>query len=122
MEKFGDKHIQYTNKREIRVVFSNVSKCKFLIEDQIDFEKLSINKRDFFQKMKQAGINLQVHYIPVHLQPFYQKNYGFKQDDFPWSESFYYKVVSLPIYPDLHFDELQYVISKTKEVLKIIEV
>ena len=42
---------------------------------QINFEKLPINKPEFFDRMKHVGINLQVHYIPVHLQPFYQNNY-----------------------------------------------
>ena len=68
---------------------------------QINFEKLPITKPEFFYKMKQVGINLQVHYIPVHLQPFYRKQYGFKEGDYPVSESFYRNEVSLPIYPDL---------------------
>ena len=55
---------------------------------QIDFEKLSLTKPDFFQKIKQLGINLQVHYIPVHLQPFYKRNYGFKSGDYPIAEKF----------------------------------
>ena len=76
---------------------------------QIDFEKLPLTKTQFFQKMKEAGINLQVHYIPVYLQPFYQKNYGFKPGDFPLSESFYNQEVSLPIYPDLSTNDVSLV-------------
>ena len=51
--------------------------------------------------MKEAGVNLQVHYIPVHLQPFYRKNYGFKSGYYSVAEKFYKREVSLPIYPDL---------------------
>ena len=40
---------------------------------QIDFDKITLNKVDFFNEMRSRGINLQVHYIPVHLQPFYKK-------------------------------------------------
>ena len=76
---------------------------------QIDFEKLPLTKVEFFEKMKNTGINLQVHYIPVHLQPFYKKNYGFKQGDFPVSESFYRNEISLPIYPDLPEDSIDLV-------------
>ena len=61
--------------------------------------------------MKESGINLQVHYIPVHLQPFYQKNFGFKPGDFSISENFYKQEVSLPIYPDLSKDDQKKVIS-----------
>ena len=57
------------------------------------------------------GINLQVHYIPVHLQPFYQKNYGFKPGDYPVAEDFYAREVSLPIYPDLSNDDQEKVIK-----------
>jgi perosamine synthetase len=89
---------------------------------QIDFEKFSLTKVQFFEKMKKENFNLQVHYIPVHLQPFYKKKFGFKHGDLPVSESFYYQVISLPIYPDLHFDDLQFVISKTIEILNMTEV
>ena len=78
---------------------------------------LNISKEKFFDKMKQVGINLQVHYIPVHLQPFYQKNYGFNSGDFPVSESFYRNEVSLPIYPNISNDDIDMVIN---EILKII--
>jgi len=84
---------------------------------QIDFDKLKITKSEFFKKMKESGINLQVHYIPVHLQPFYQKNYGFNTGDYPLSESFYRNEVSLPIYPIISNDDIEMVIN---EILKII--
>jgi len=79
---------------------------------QINFEKLSITKVQFFERMKNEGINLQVHYIPIHLQPFYQKKFGFNMGDFPISESFYHNEVSLPVYPKLTNDEQDLVIEK----------
>jgi len=81
----------------------------------IDFEKTAITKPEFFQKMKESGINLQVHYIPVHLQPFYQNNYGFKPGDFPVSENFYKQEVSLPIYPGLSNEDVSLVVSNIME-------
>ena len=65
--------------------------------------------------MKQAGINLQVHYIPIHLQPFYRKKYGFQKGDFPISEKFYKQEVSLPIYPDLSSEDQERVIENIVE-------
>ena len=47
----------------------------------IDFKKFNINKQDFYTKMKELGILLQVHYIPVHLQPYYKKKFGFEKGD-----------------------------------------
>ncbi len=67
----------------------------------IDFQKRGTSKLEFFKKMKGSGINLQVHYIPVHLQPFFRKKFGFQKGAFPVSEQFYEQEVSLPIYPGL---------------------
>jgi perosamine synthetase len=86
---------------------------------QIDFEKLPLTKLDFFKKMKNVGIHLQVHYIPIHIQPFYKKNYGFNKGDFPISENFYHNEVSLPVYPDLSTDDQKKVIKKIEEYINV---
>ncbi len=86
---------------------------------QIDFEKLPLTKVEFFEKMENVGIHLQVHYIPIHLQPFYQKNYGFNTGYFPISESFYQNEVSLPIYPDLTCEDQKKVIEKIKRFINV---
>ena len=86
---------------------------------QIYFDKLKKNKSEFFRKMKESGINLQVHYVPVHLQPFYQKNYGFKQGDFPVAERFYRNELSLPIYPYLSKDDVEMVANSILEITSI---
>jgi len=86
---------------------------------QIEFEKLSLTKVEFFEKLKKSGINLQVHYNPVHLMPYYRKNYGFKRGDFPVSESFYRCESSLPIYPALSKDSVDLVISKILEIISV---
>jgi len=58
-----------------------------------------------------------VHYIPIHFQPFYGNNYGFKKGDFPISENFYQNEVSLPVYPDLSTDDQKNVIKKIEEYI-----
>ena len=77
----------------------------------IDFQQYKIDKVTFFKKMYKAGINLQVHYIPLHYQPFYMQNFGYEKGDFPISEKFYKEEVSLPIYPDLTNKELLFVVE-----------
>ena len=79
---------------------------------QIDFQKINISKIDFFNKVKRKGVQLQVHYIPIHLQPFYKKKFGYKVNQFPNAEKFYKKEVSLPIYPDLKNNDLYKVINE----------
>ena len=69
--------------------------------------------------MKSAGISLQVHYIPIHLQPYYKKKYGFNIGDFPISENFYNDEVSLPIFPDLSNDDVAMVINNILEIISL---
>jgi len=83
---------------------------------KIDFENTLIDKKQFFETMKERGILLQVHYIPIHMQPFYQKHFGFKEGDFPNAEKFYRKEISLPVYPDLSKQEQNFVIDKIKQI------
>lgn len=96
---------------------NSVNHAYHLYPLQIDFEKLTLTKQEFFEKMKKAGVNLQVHYIPVHLQPFYKKHYGFNSGDFPNAEKFYSNEVSLPIYPDLSTDDVSLVVNNIIEII-----
>ena len=84
---------------------------------KINFDKLSISKIDFFLKMKNSGVNLQVHYIPIHLQPFYRRKYGFIPGQFPKSEEFYVQEVSLPIYPMLKDENVKNI---SKNIINIL--
>ena len=61
----------------------------------------------------ERNIFVQVHYIPVHLHPYYQKM-GFKKGDFPLAEAFYENCLSLPIFPSLTEEELKFTISTIK--------
>jgi len=83
----------------------------------IDFKKINKNKKYFFKEMSKSKIFLQVHYIPIHLQNYYKKKYGFKKGDFTNSENFYEQEVSLPIYYGLKKNEQIKVINKIKRVL-----
>ena len=100
-------------------VHNSVDHVYHLYPLQIEFEKLTLTKSQFFSKMKEAGINLQVHYIPIHLQPYYKKHYGFKANDFPKSSEFYCNEVSLPIYPGLTLDEQTRVVEKLNHYFNV---
>jgi len=70
------------------------------------------NKRKFiFEKLQDYKIGVQVHYIPVHLQPYYQKNLDYKAGDFPKAEEYYKSTITLPLYPKMTNKEIKYVIS-----------
>jgi len=70
-----------------------------------------------FNDLRKKGIGVNIHYIPVHTQPYYQ-SLGFKYGDFPASEGYYKRALSLPIFPNLTEKDLSKVISSVKSVIK----
>jgi dTDP-4-amino-4,6-dideoxygalactose transaminase len=59
-----------------------------------------------------------VHYIPIPLQPYYRKRYGFKPGDFPGAEQYYTRALSLPMYPELEQSDCERVIDELKKILE----
>ncbi|MDC1450350.1 UDP-4-amino-4,6-dideoxy-N-acetyl-beta-L-altrosamine transaminase [Candidatus Thioglobus sp.] len=98
---------------------SSIAHAYHLYPLQIDFNKLKLSKTDFFNKIKKVGISLQVHYIPVYLQPFYEKEFSFKAGYCRKAEIFYNQTFSIPIYPSLKDNEVEKV---GFEVNKLIEI
>ncbi|MGR3317977.1 MAG: UDP-4-amino-4,6-dideoxy-N-acetyl-beta-L-altrosamine transaminase [Candidatus Anammoxibacter sp.] len=113
-----NKLLENYNYLKLPVMLENVSSSNHLYPVQIAFDELGITKNDWFTRMAQKGIALQVHYIPIHLQPYYQRKFGFKEGDFPVSEEYYKKAVSLPIYPLLTDNDLQYITENMIEELE----
>jgi len=102
---------------KIPKVEKNYGHAYHLYPLQINFGKES-EKKNFFKKLYNNKIKLQVHYIPIHLQPYYRKNYGFKKGDYPIAENFYKREVSIPIYFSLKKKEIYKVINKIKFFLR----
>ena len=91
---------------------SNVMHAYHLYTILIDFEKLNKTRNQVMQELKTENIGTQVLYIPVHLQPYYSKKYGFKKGDFPIAEKYYQSCLSIPIFPHLKECEVNYVIDR----------
>lgn len=83
---------------------------------RVDFTKVKLSKKEIFARMRYRGIVLNLHYIPVHTQPYYQK-LGFQKGDFPVSEKYYEEAITLPLYYDLTDEQQDEVIEALKEVL-----
>jgi len=69
-----------------------------------------------FNALRDADIGVNVHYIPVHTQPYYQA-LGHRTGDYPIAESYYNGTLSLPLYPSLTDDEQNHVIQTLKAAL-----
>jgi len=78
---------------------------------RIKFSELKISKKIFFERLRSKRIFCQVHYIPVHLQPYYRTHFGFNEGDYPIAEQFYSEEVSIPCYPGLSETDLEYIVE-----------
>lgn len=79
-------------------------------------DRLRIDRNQFIERLRQRGVHCSVHFIPLHLMPYYQKTYGLRKGDFPNAETLYQRVVSLPLFPSMTDEEVQFVIDNVKEV------
>jgi UDP-4-amino-4,6-dideoxy-N-acetyl-beta-L-altrosamine transaminase len=78
----------------------NMSGAFHLYPIKIKFDRITISKNDLMQELRKIGIMSQVHYIPIPLHPYY-KNLGYTIDQLPHAIDFYYRILSIPIYPGL---------------------
>lgn len=81
-------------------------------------EALTIDRSQFIEELKAFNVGTSVHYIPVHLHPFYQKQFGYKRGDLPKTEEIYDSIVSLPLYPLMSREDVEYVIEVVKHVIQ----
>jgi len=81
-------------------------------------ESLVDKKRQIFDELRSLGVGVNVHYIPVPLQPYYQEMFGYQKGDFPAAEAFYESEISLPIHQKMTNADIQYVIRSVKSVIK----
>ena len=99
------KYIESFKNTSILTPFVNCDEHAFHL-----FVILVDKRKELYNHLKSFNINTQVHYVPVHKMPYYEKKYG--RQVFTISEKFYSKCLSLPIYPSLSNEEQEYVIEK----------
>jgi len=79
--------------------------------------KDSTKRRAVFEKLRESGIGVQVHYIPIHLQPYYRKIFKYKKGDYPVAENYYETTITLPLFVGLTIKQLKYITYKVKEII-----
>ena len=80
----------------------------------LKLNELKLSRLEIYNSLRNKGIGVNVHYIPVHLHPFY-KNLGFNKGDFPNSENYYDGAITIPMFTKLKKKEIKYVIQALKE-------
>ena len=79
-------------------------------------ERLTIDRAAFIEKLADYKIGTSVHFIPLHLQPLYQRTLGTKKGDFPHCEAYFDRIVSLPLYPSMTVEDIEYVADAVCEI------
>lgn len=83
---------------------------------RLQLEKMQATHLQVFEALRAKDIMVNLHYIPVHTQPFYQ-NMGFRQGDFPQAEQYYREAISIPMHPTLTVAEQDFVVASIKEAI-----
>jgi UDP-4-amino-4,6-dideoxy-N-acetyl-beta-L-altrosamine transaminase len=83
---------------------------------QLKLEQLSKAHNQIFDELRKNGVGVNLHYIPIHMQPYYQ-NIGFKKGDFPKAEDYYSRAISIPIYQGLTTELQDKVVAVLKKIL-----
>ena len=75
------------------------------------------SRAEIFNQMRLSGIGVNVHYIPIHTQPYYE-NLGFKKGDFPVAEKYYDEAITLPLFTSMKDEQKLKVVDEFKKVLQ----
>jgi len=81
-------------------------------------ECLTIDRDGFLDAIQSAGIGVALHYVALHLQPYYVKNFNTKPQDFPIASNYSERVISLPLYPKMSSADVERVIGTVKDLIK----
>ena len=84
---------------------------------QLDRTQAIPHRRAVFEALRAGGIGVNVHYIPVHLQPDF-RDLGFNEGDFPLAEAYYREAISLPLYPGLTEADQDRVVATLRSALE----
>ncbi len=85
---------------------------------QLNLERLTISRQEFIQALKSRNIGTSVHFIPLHLHPFYRETFGYKATDFPQASAVFERIISLPIYPKMTPGNVRDVIAAVTQLVE----
>ena len=85
---------------------------------RLNLERLTIDRARFIEELKQRNIGTSVHFIPIHLHPYYRDKYGWRPEDFPIVYREYQRLISLPLYPRLSDADVMDVVEAVRDVVE----
>ena len=99
-------------------VRTDVSHAYHLYVVRLDLERLSVDRGTFFAALRAEGIGVNVHYVPVHLHPFYRERFGTGPGMCPQAEDAYTHIVSLPVFPMMSDSDVEDVIGAIRKIAR----
>jgi perosamine synthetase len=101
----------------VPAVRSQANPAWHLYPIQLDLEKLTADRGQVFRALRAENIGVNVHYIPVHLHPYYRERFGFRGGEFPVAERAYERLISLPMFPAMNDRDVEDVICAVSKVV-----
>ncbi len=86
----------------------------FVVE--LDLDKLTITRDQFIEQLTASGVGTSVHYIPLHMHPYWKETYKLKDEMFPVSTAAFHRIVSLPLYPYMAAQAIDKVVSEVRSI------
>ena len=83
---------------------------------RLDLEKLPVGRDEIFRALRAENIGVNVHYIPVHLHPYYRDHFGYEDGEFPVAEDAYTRLISLPMFHGMNDRDVDDVIRAVVKV------
>ena len=99
-------------------VRDDVSHAYHLYVVQLDLEVSSVERGQVFRALRAEGIGVNVHYVPVHLHPYYQSRFGTRTGLFPVAEAAYERILSLPMFPGMTDSDIADVLTAVGKVIE----
>jgi perosamine synthetase len=84
---------------------------------QLDPDRSAISRAEVIEELKRAGVGASVHWMPLHLHPYYRQTLGCKPTDYPCATALYPRLVSLPLYPDMTPEQVAHVCRTLKQLI-----
>ena len=84
---------------------------------RLRLERLSIDRAQLIEELKRLGITTSVHWMPLHMHPYYRQRYGYRPEDFPVAARLFKEIVTLPLFPDMTRDDVTYVCNALKGII-----
>ena len=85
---------------------------------RLDLKELTADRGEIFRALRAENIGVNVHYIPVHMHPYYRDRFGFRQGDFPIAEDAYSRLISLPMFHSMTDEDVGDVITALRKVVE----